>query len=278
MSNRTFLGLCTLVNVLYLSIVFSCGPEDDVASKAESSYRRPELQHLAAIHRQGWDNYNGTIVWNDGNPAYPQNQGNANLFHGLLCYSGDDDSCRLVETLRCSTGHIKRAPWRVCGDESRDEYIGQALTALRTRSVFALPGSYPFLVTPTFARTMQLAGFNIKGTPDHPALLLQAKTVPVTYQLHLVAVQAWIRRDTEPDTQALKLVFVELRNRHPRNLFYKYLRGGATRDLIDEFLAWAPPAPVARQSRWPWQDPPSEYSAANAHSASIVFLANLLAR
>lgn len=278
MSNRAFIWICFFLTLAFNVFLWSCSHEETIDSKTESAYRRPELQQLAATHRQGWDNYNGTIVWNDGNKNYPQNQGNGNLFHGLLCYSGDDASCRLVESFRCSTGHLKRAPWRVCGDESRDEYIGQAFASLRTRSVFALPGSYPFLVTPTWARTMQLAGYNIKGPGDHASLLVQAKTVPANYELHLVALQAWERRLKGEDTQALDLVFVELRKRHPSNLFYEYLRGGATRNLIDKFLAWAPPAPVARQAQWAWQDPPSSYSNARIHSAAIVFLANQLAR
>lgn len=262
---------------LGLLALIGCGRSDEESSF--SAYRQAELQQLSAIHKAGWDNYQGTIVWKDGNPSYPQNQGNANLFHGLLCWSGDQASCELAISLRCPTGHLKRAPWRVCGDESRDEFIGQAFVALKTKSVFSLPGSYPFSVTPVWARTMKLAGFNISAPGDHALLLAQAKSVPANYELHLVALQAWVRRIKGEDTQALDLVFVELRKRHPSNIFYKYLRaGGATKEIIDEFLAWAPKTPVLQQAYWPYEKPPSEYSNAKAHSASIVFMANLLAR
>jgi len=263
--------------VLIPLLLAGCG--ERTQSSFQSSYRRGELQQLSAIHRAGWDNFEGTIVFNDGNPSYPKNQGNANLFHGLLCYSGDLPSCELVKSLRCPDGHIKRAPWRVCGDESRDEYIGQAFVALKTKSTFALPGSFPFGKTPVWARTMKLAGFNIDAVGDHALLLAQAKTVPTNYQLHLVALQAWVRTIKGEDTKALDLTYVELRNRHPKNLFYKWLRaGGATKDITDEFLAWAPKAPVERQKDWAFEKPTSEYSNKNVHSAAIVFMANLLAR
>ena len=261
-------------------LLVSCGCGDSKpAVNVVSSYRRAEVQKLVATHQAGWDNWGGVIVFNDGNQNYPANQGNGNLFHGLLCYSGHDASCAaVIQLLRCPTGHLKRAPWMPCGDESRDEYIGQSLTAIRTGSVFGLPGSYPFAVTPTWARTMQLAGFNIKGVPDSAALLLQAKSVPANYELHLVALQAWIRRDKGDHTQANDLTFVELRKRHPGNLFYDYLRSGATNDIIDKFLAQMPPEPVQYQAQWTWQDPASVYGYTRIHSAAIVFLGNLLMR
>ena len=259
-------------------LLCSCGCGDSTpAVNVQSPYRRAEVQHLVQIHQAGWDAFDGVIVFNDGNPSYPQNNGNANLFHGLLCYSGHDASCAaVISLLRCPGGHLKRAPWMQCGDESRDEYIGQALTAIRTGSVFGLPGSYPFVVTPTWARTMQLAGFNIKGVPDSAAVLLQAKISPINYELHLTALEAWIRRDKGDHTQANDLTFVELHKRFPGNLFYDYLRSGATNDIIDKFLAQMPPQPVQYQAQWTWQDPPSVYGYSRIHSAAIVFLGNLL--
>ena len=125
---------------------------------------------------------------------------------------------------------------------------------------------------------MQLAGFGIKGISDHTTLLAQVKTVPLGYQLHLAALQAWVRRSRGESSQSLNLCFVELRKRDPKNTFFRYLRSGATRDVVDEFLAVAPSAPVQKQAQWIWQDPPEKYSVNRAHSAAIAFLANLLAQ
>jgi hypothetical protein len=123
---------------------------------------------------------------------------------------------------------------------------------------------------------MQLSGYSIKGIPDHLTLLAQAKTVPLGYQLHLAALQAWVRRIKGEDTKALDLTFVELRSRDPKNLFFRYLRSGPTEDVVDAFLAFAPPVSVKKQAQWVWQDPPNLYGNGRVHSAAIVFLANLL--
>jgi len=168
-----------------------------------------------------------------------------------------------------------------CGDESRDEYIGQAFVALKTKSIFDLPTAFPFGITPVWARTMQLAGFQIKaigGAVDHVALLTQIKTTTLGYQTHLGALQAWIRREQGETGQTLDQCFVVLRERDPGNLFYDWLRSGATKEIVDKFIAWAPSKPVEKQAEWPYEKPPNEYTNTTVHSAAIVFMANLLIR
>jgi hypothetical protein len=273
------------VLLLLATLIVACGKSDDKV--AVSSYRQSEV---AAVRAQALSWYGltdgaggttGVFSFEEG----PQpNQGNANLWHGLLCYSGDTASCAVVQQLECGDHSLKRAPWRACNAYSRDELLGHMLMHATTGTKVALPGNsssaYPFTMTPE----MWFAAWRV-GAPDKSAgrlydehaLLAEASANPLGYRAHLIAVHLILRQRTGMWNSAYANAAKKLLSRQGDNVFYRWLVEGNTPRVIDAFLATVPKARPTQQRFWIWQED-SQGKMASAHGASIVFMANLLLR
>lgn len=253
-----------------------CGQQKD--RSGFSSYRYSELAEVkAAAHAWSAETYqDGIFTWEEGTRP---NQGNGNLFGGLLCFSGDRSACSVVISLQCENKSLKRAPWRACGEYSRDELLGQSLARIVTRTKLRLPSSFPFSMTPEMWFVAWRAGASDKSLGriyDEHALLTEAKSNPLGYRSHLIAVHLLARRESGIWNSAYQNAANTLASRQRSNMFYQWLAKGTTNGIVDAFLASVPrQRPVQRY--WIWQEDDMA-KMSQAHGASIEFMASILMR
>jgi hypothetical protein len=264
--------------IVALALLFvGCGAKE-VRDLKPNSYRTNELAVVldAAASWAIATKYEGAITFEEG--TYP-NQGNANLWHGLMCWVGDPSSCDLVASLECSDHSLKRAPWRVCGDYSRDELLGHLLAQLTTRKKTALPGSFPFTVSPEMWFAAWRVGYpdrSMGKLVDQANLQIEAANNPLNYQSHLVAVHLLLRKSSGLWNGSYQGAANKLASRQPQNLFYRWLANGTSQGLVDSFLAIAPRTRPAAQRFWIWQEPDINGRIEYAHGSSIAFMSAIL--
>jgi hypothetical protein len=261
--------------ILMLLICVACGGAE---TTQVSAYRVDELRALRdkSLAAAAATYFDGTFTVQEGTQP---NQGNANLFHGLLCYSGDAASCSLVQSLECADHALKRAPWRTCDEYSRDELLGHLLVHVSTRTKPVLPSAFPFAMTPEMWFAAWRGGVNDRSLGrlyDEKALLAEAKANPLGYRVHLVAVHLLLRQRSGLWNSAYRNVAKALRDRQPSNPFYRWIYEGGNPTVIDQVLALGAQSST-KQRFWLWQEDDMA-KATQAHAVSFVFMTNLLLR
>lgn len=245
----------------------------------------------------------------DGIPVFfpPDNdQGNAGLFTGLLCFSGEGDKCDQFTRLLDINDRIIRNTWSASNSDkdgaSRDELIGHLLYIAKTHDknhanrllhgISTLDGKIcpnasdtRCMITPgiwgLMKQVWQHIGLNptvnmiIGNAGDETALLAQAKEAPPNYNSHLIAVNIMLRMHMNTYTGKLKIAVGYLIEKSPSNPFYRFLNND-TQLAADLFIQQASQAQWDKQGEWPWQVDYSQIRFDQTNAWSIVFLGNIL--
>lgn len=219
--------------------------------------------------------------------------GDAALFNGLMCLSGDELSCEGIRRSQGSDGRMWRAEYRVAADAvnsfSRDMALGVLAYLVKTRDrELALRWmnwieSNDFRLcressdnrcsfTPGFL-TLFREVWEFIGLPATPQMraavfedsvmaLLQARFAPAGFEMHLAGVNALIRKSMGQDSPTLNSLTDALTVRQPLNPFFGYLALGARAQVVQQTLDWCPQSYPEERAEWsferdeankPWQ-------------------------
>lgn len=210
--------------------------------------------------------------------------GDAALFNGLLCLSGDAVSCEAVRRSQGADGRMWRSEHRIASDAvnsfSRDMAMG-VLAYLVTTKDAKLAGSWMNWVenndfrmcrestdnrcdfTPGFWMLFREVWEYIGLSPtakmrsafldESVMALLQGHFSPAGYQLHLAGVNVLLRRAMGQKSSTLNSLAESLAARQPENPFFAYLTYGIEKDVIRKTLSWCPSDSPAARTEWSFE-------------------------
>jgi hypothetical protein len=234
--------------------------------------------------------------------------GDSLLWSGLLCLSGEDDFCQAIPFFQDVHGRFWRHPSRINvekGDSfSRDMALGALAYILKTRDVAIMDSWMTYIadhngklcpddsdrrctVTPKLYGLFYLVAREIGSniiTPhmrlgviaDDTTALIEAKTAPSGYPLHLIAVQILIKQKLGVDNFVTNSVLDVLIEREPHNPFFRFLREGASGKVLSDFNKIYPELPPKRLNQWLFQRAWSDRAWLQAVGYDLVFFINLL--
>ncbi|MBM3381216.1 MAG: hypothetical protein FJY29_02130 [Betaproteobacteria bacterium] len=221
--------------------------------------------------------------------------GDATLFNGLLCLSGEELSCEAVRRSQGSDGRMWRAEFRVASDAvnsfSRDMAMGVLAYLVATRDVELARRWMSWIeangqrlcressdnrceFTPgfwlLFREVWEYLGLPLNQpmrtavVSDTLMALLQSQFSPPGFELHLAGVNYLVRRGMKQTGATLDSLALALVSRQPDNPFFAYLHEGATGRVIRQTLQWCPRTAPAMRVEWSFernqQDNPWERS------------------
>jgi hypothetical protein len=296
--------------LLCLSISLACGHPSDT-SPAPGKYPTETVHQLQSIHTEAL----ASTQWRDNIPLFRDinDNGNSWLFGGLLCSSGQLSTCEsLIASARGN--YPCRAPWRYTdggclpgGDSfSRDEWLGVLLvlaskppsvTRLSSRATIILLSDFSAALckdasdtrcdmTPQLAgltaRVMQHIGQSVplrysasKMLDDH-GLWVAAQSAPLGFQLHLVAVQLYIRQLIGDYPPILSKAATFLAQRQPQNPFFLAIAGRQQEAAAILIKLWPEAKGNTAGSQWAWQRATAESAWKASLGADFAFAAALL--
>jgi len=233
--------------------------------------------------------------------------GDAALFNGLMCLSGDELSCEAVRLSQGLDGRMWRAEHRVASDAvnsfSRDMAMGVLAYLIATRDralaqrwlAWIEGNQYRMCRESTDNRCEFTPGFwmlfrevweylglspNSKMTSaivdESVVALLQAHFAPAGYQLHLAGVNALLRRAMGQSSATLNSLTDSLAHRQPANPFYAYLARGTLPDVIEKTVAWCPASAPESRSEWSFERDEKEVPWARSMGWECLMLINFL--
>jgi len=235
--------------------------------------------------------------------------GDAVLFNGLLCTSGEAAACDSVRRSQSTTGQWFRSPSQVDTFDqnsfSRDMSLGVLAYLYTSRDKNAATNWLLYLsandyqlcpndtdgrcsISPTIWglmaavwRELDLPLINKMkyGTiGDESAITAQAIAAPLGYALHLQSVQVYLR-DIISGTK-LPAARSVLFDRDPDNIWFAYLRmqGGDIRPIADKIITDYYPRldPNSKLNQWSFERDSKELAVLNSMGHEFIFLINLL--
>jgi len=123
-----------------------------------------------------------------------------------------------------------------------------------------------------WSRNAQMKAF--EGS-DGDISVIEAQQSPLGYQLHLKAVQAYLKRCLGQSKEYSDKVANICFERQPDNMFYEFLAKGANADFIDRFISVFPdPETFVSSDHWLWES--SDQDSGKACGWEWIFLGRLL--
>lgn len=261
--------------ILQIFIFCSCHlKSEDSQFESKNPLMKPLLQRREEIRK--W------AVKCDGVAAKETcGVGDAALFNGILCMSGEDFACTAVKRSQDTKGQFWRAPQRVGKDTSdsfsRDMALGvlgyllvkkdtQAanlwLQAIRKNGgklcTDATDNRCYF--TPGFWNLFGLVWNNLSLTPsdemkqdfiqNDSLQQMQGAVTPLGFELHLVAVNVLLRKFMKASNTTLQETAKTLFTRQPLNPFFGYLHEGNTKKVRDLLLQQCPQQKPKMTDQW----------------------------
>lgn len=210
--------------------------------------------------------------------------GDAALFNGLMCLSGDPMSCEAVRRSQGSDGRMWRAEYRIAADAvnsfSRDMAIGVLAYLVATKDRQLAGRWMAWIEENDFRLCRETSDNRCDFTPgfwmlfrevwEHIGLLptermrtafldesvmalLQAHFSPAGYQLHLAGVNVLLRRHMGQKTSTINSLAESLAERQPLNPFFAFIARGANHDVVDKTLNWCPSNQPASRTQWSFE-------------------------
>ncbi|MFZ9519826.1 MAG: hypothetical protein ACO3A4_05055 [Silvanigrellaceae bacterium] len=235
--------------------------------------------------------------------------GDAALFNGLLCLSGDGVSCEAVRRSQGTDGRMWRASTRVEADSinsfSRDMAVGVLAYLVATRDVelaqrwmnWIEKNDFRLCAQSTDNRCDFTPGFwmlfrdvweflglqthekmNASVVEDSVMALLQAQFAPPGFEMHLAGVNALIRQSMGQKSQTLASLSQMLATRQPRNPFFAYLSLRAMPEVVAKTLDWCPATQPLERAEWSFERDESREAWNRSMGWECVMLANFLVR
>jgi hypothetical protein len=242
--------------------------------------------------------------------------GDSTLFNGLLCLSepGTEDpfkACESVKQSVDSNGRIWRAPSRVGieGEDtaSRDQFLGVMAYLVKTKDVELRKRIYNYLSSHSFQLCPTASDNRCQLTPamlglfhfvwksvdnskiplpllagnigDDSALMVSAEAAPLGYQLHLVAIQLFIRQKANAYSDKAHMASITVLRRQPQNPFFYYLQNGPSDKLGELVIASVEPntkVPAGNADQWTWERDTKEKAQQDSMGWEYQFILNLL--
>lgn len=294
-----------------MSFVLGCRRPQTLANDAETSavsFQKQEviLEQLSKRRSQlqSWALRCGWSVAKDECSV-----GDAALFNGLLCLSGDALSCEGVRRSQGNDGRMWRSESRIDGDLSdsfsRDMALG-VLAYLVVSKDKGLGRRWMTWIEQNDFRLCQLStdnrceftpGFwmlfrdvwSFIGLPlnesmrsvlleDSVMALLQARFAPPGFEMHLAAVNGLVRKEMGQRSSTLKSLSLALSERQPQNPFFSYLSRGAVASVVEKTLAWCPVERPAVRAEWSFERDQNQEPWQRSMGWECIMLINFLLR
>ncbi|MCA2959249.1 MAG: hypothetical protein IOD12_03295 [Silvanigrellales bacterium] len=210
--------------------------------------------------------------------------GDAMLFDGILCLSGERASCHAVALSQGPDGRMWRAPHRVGTERqdafSRDMSLGVLAYLVATQDAALGHRWLAWLETNNFRTCVAASDNRCDFTPGfwnlfgevwaqlgqapHPQMLtdvvnnefllpLQARLSPPGFALHLVGVNLLVRRALRMESALTRVAASTLVERQPENPLFRWLHEGNTPEVVRLALEQCPARPPARRTQWSFE-------------------------
>lgn len=265
-----------IISISLIYLLVGCS-NYDYKDKDESTLQRIELEERATSI-EGWALRceMGTVAKEDCGV------GDASLFNGLACASGDSLACAASAASQGPNGQVWRAPSRVGVDtensSSRDMVLGFLLQVLTTKNkdgALALQGYIEANgklctdaddnrcdMTPAIWGSMyhvwgtlglvRSTSMEVNSYILPITLLTQVQVSPTGYQLHLMGVQLFLLKETGYHHNDLVKASEVLVERQPNNPFFQYINGnreGAAKLTLEQ----APTSQPPQRTQWSFE-------------------------
>ncbi len=296
-----------LIWLFLLSSQTYCKKAARLDSAETLSLGRAELAELLALREkiEGWAARCGFSVAKDNCSV-----GDAALFNGLICLSGDELACEAVRRSQGSDGRMWRAELRVASDAvnsfSRDMALGVLAYLIETRDV-GLAQRWIYwiksndlrlcressdnrcVITPAVWALFREVWIYLGLTPTKEMLpvisfgidsslvtLIQAQFAPLGFQVHLTAVSLLLKYKMGHRSETLNSLAAALVSRQPRNPFFAYLSEGASFRTAQLTTQWCPEHPPENKSEWSFERNTGEKPWLRSMGWECVMLINLI--
>lgn len=234
--------------------------------------------------------------------------GDAALFNGLMCFSGDELACEAVRRSQGSDGRMWRSELRVAGDAvnsfSRDMALGVLAYLVTTRDtglgqrwmtwieqndqrLCRESSDNRCVITPglwsLFRDVWTYLGLPLTRSMDQVLLLdssfltlMQAQFAPLGFEVHLTAVSLLLRYKMGQKSETLTSLASALVTRQPTNPFFVYLSEGPSHRTVRLTHAWCPTSAPAYKYEWSFERNSGESPWLRSMGWECVMLINLL--
>ena len=268
---------------------------------------RSEVAELLVLREKivGWAVRCGFSVAKDGCSV-----GDAALFNGLMCLSGDELACEAVRRSQGSDGRMWRAELRVASDAvnsfSRDMALGVFAYLIETRDVGLAQRWFSWIqqndmrlcressdnrctiTHPVWALfrdvwtylgltpTEEMAQATNLGIDSSFITLVQAQFAPLGFEVHLTAVSLLLKFKMGQRSDTLASLAAALVARQPGNPFFVYLNEGVSFRAVQLTAQWCPKQPPEYKAEWSFERGVGEQPWLRSMGWECVMLINLI--
>lgn len=236
------------------------------------------------------------------------NVGDAALFNGLMCLSGDELSCEAVRRSQGADGRMWRAELRVASDAvnsfSRDMALGVLAYLVATRDVGLAQRWLAWIEENDFRLCRESSDNRCSMTaavwslfrdvwiylglsPTEKMLntswldtslitLMQAQFAPLGFEVHLTAVSLLLKFKMGQSSETLHSLARALVYRQPTNPFFVYLHEGVSFRSVQLALQWCPSDPPDYKTQWSFERNSNEHPWLSSMGWECIMLVNLM--
>lgn len=274
--------MCFLLFVLSaLTLGYACKKASRSATVLSAKSDDGALVRLRTLHKQ-------TTMWSLRCGASVSKErcdvGDAALFNGLLCLSGDQLSCEAVRRSQGSDGRMWRSEIRVAADAvnsfSRDMAMGVLAYLVATKDVSLASRWMTWIESNNWRLCRESSDNRCDFSPgfwslfrdvwqylrlplnqqmdtaildDSLLALLQSQFAPEGYELHLSAVNLLIRKSMGQKSTTLDALARALTTRQNLNPFFAYLSEGGTPRTQENLFQWCPDTAPYERTEWSFE-------------------------
>lgn len=305
-----FTGSLLLLMILcWVILLFApgCANEGKVI-EPEKSLLEQVIERETAIKK--WAHYCGTTAAKHIDSNKPAeipgcDTGDATLFNGLLCRSGDMKACTAVAKAQSDTGQWFRSEFYVdkhLGDSfSRDMAKGVLLYLIKTKDTVRAEKWLKFIdknglckddsdgrctIVPAFWGLIKVVWEYIGLEPntkmilgnfgDDTALVASARLTPPGFGLHLEAVNLDIRSYIGTNDTLNGVVAEIMHSRQPDNPYFRWLYEGNSDEVLRSVLGKCSNAQPHRRTQWSWERDTAERAWEDSMGHECLFMFNLI--
>ncbi|MEY2987531.1 MAG: hypothetical protein RJB13_1052 [Pseudomonadota bacterium] len=273
-----------LALLFFVSSQTYCKKVEQIDAAASLSAGGSEIAELVSLREriEGWASRCGFSVAKDNCSV-----GDAALFNGLMCLSGDELACEAVRRSQGSDGRMWRAELRVAADAvnsfSRDMALGVLAYIVETRDVGLAQRWFAWIkqndlrlcrestdnrcsITPPVWTLFREVWLYLGLTPEKEmsptsslwidtsfVTLVQAQFAPLGFEVHLTAVSLLLKSKMGQRSDTLKSLAAALVARQPGNPFFVYLNEGPSFRAVQLTNQWCPANPPEYKSEWSFE-------------------------
>lgn len=205
--------------LLYAGLLYSVTKSESLADGIKRSIDTEGRVYRSPEHLKGADNINAA---------------SRDMWLGFLeyCLTSKDK-----ETCERAYNRAREHDWRICDKDDDERCLLTPSVVFVTGYVWAANGWHTY-------GEMEPSDFEIKK--DEDATIASAKSVTVSYRLHLISLRLWLMIQTGNLTQRFKETVKIITNREPSNLWYQYLSAVAFQTSKEQIA----PALLELMSQW----------------------------